>query len=284
MALSEDEVKAIVRRVVLRTLGQASKGSSPSPQQEGETPDGATRDKAAASRAAAGSARPTVTEADVLAAPRGGRLLVAADALVTPLARQAAAERRVQLELVPGATLAAGPSPVILSEAKNLSLSEAKNPSAATGRLVALGADHGGLAMKEDLKAYVGELGYQVVDCGTNSSDAVDYPDFAYAVARLVAEGRAWRGIVVDGAGIGSCMAANKVPGVRAAMCYDHATAVNSREHNDANVLTLGGLLLGRSLARDIVRTWLATDFGGGRHARRVDKIMAIEKRFKRSE
>ncbi len=138
--------------------------------------------------------------------------------------------------------------------------------------------------MKEDLKAYLGELGYQVVDCGTFSPEAVDYPDFAYAVARLVAEGRAWRGIVVDGAGIGSCMAANKVPGVRAAMCYDHATAVNSREHNDANVLTLGGLLLGRSLAREIVKTWLATDFGGGRHARRVDKIMEIEKRFKRSE
>jgi len=284
MALSEDEVRAIVRRVVLRTLGQAPKGSFPPPQQEGGSPDGAIRDKAAAGSAAAGSARPTVTEADVLAAPRGGRLLVSADALVTPLARQAAAERRVQLELAPGAAVAAGPSTVILSEAKNLSLSEAKNATAATGRRVALGADHGGLAMKEDLKAYVGELGYQVVDCGTNSPDAVDYPDFAYAVARLVAEGRAWRGIVVDGAGIGSCMAANKVPGVRAAMCYDHATAVNSREHNDANVLTLGGLLLGRSLARDIVKTWLATDFGGGRHARRVDKIMAIEKRFKRSE
>ena len=85
---------------------------------------------------------------------------------------------------------------------------------------------------------------------------------------------------MIDGAGIGSCMAANKVPGVRAAMCYDHATAVNSREHNDANVLTLGGVLTGASLARQIVKTWLETDFAGGRHARRVDKIMAIEQRF----
>jgi len=124
------------------------------------------------------------------------------------------------------------------------------------------------------------EAGYRVVDCGTHSSDAVDYPDFAYAVARLVADGRAWRGIVIDGAGIGSCMAANKVPGVRAAMCYDQATAVNSREHNDANVLTLGAGLIGPSLARQIVDTWLTTEFGGGRHARRVDKIDQIGKRF----
>jgi ribose 5-phosphate isomerase B len=266
MAVSEDEVKAIVRRVVLRTLGQTPEGSS-SPQQGGGSPGGAVRDPVGASGAGKSPARPTVTEADVLAMPRGGRLPVAADALVTPLARQAASERRVQLEPMPGAAVEAS-----------------RTVAAATGRVVALGADHGGLAMKEDLKAYLGELGYQVVDCGTFGPEAVDYPDFAYAVARLVAEGRAWRGIVVDGAGIGSCMAANKVPGVRAAMCYDHATAVNSREHNDANVLTLGGLLLGRNLARDIVKTWLATDFGGGRHARRVDKIMDIEKRFKRLE
>jgi ribose 5-phosphate isomerase B len=145
-----------------------------------------------------------------------------------------------------------------------------------------LGADHGGYAMKEDLKGYLGDLGYEIIDCGTSSKDSVDYPDFAYAVAKLVSEGRAWRGIMVDGAGIGSCMAANKVPGVRAAMCYDHATAVNSREHNDANVLTLGGVLLGTNLARQIVKTWLETDFGGDRHARRVNKIMAIEKRFSR--
>jgi ribose 5-phosphate isomerase B len=153
---------------------------------------------------------------------------------------------------------------------------------APAAHVVALGCDHGGYAMKEDLKAHLGELGYEVVDCGTNSTAAADYPDLAYAVARLVAEGRAWRGIMVDGAGIGSCMAANKVPGVRAAMCYDHASAVNSREHNDANVLTLGGMLLGPGLARQVVKVWLETEFGGGRHARRVDKIMQIERRFLR--
>ena len=134
--------------------------------------------------------------------------------------------------------------------------------------------------MKEDLKSYLVELGYRPLDCGTHSKDAVDYPDFAFAVARQVVDGNAFRGIVIDGAGIGSCMAANKVPGIRAAMCYDQATAVNSREHNDANVLTLGAGLIGRNLARQIVKTWLDTGFGGDRHARRVNKIVQIEHRY----
>ncbi len=145
-------------------------------------------------------------------------------------------------------------------------------------RVVALGADHGGYAMKEVLKEHLQANGYTIADCGTNSTQAVDYPDFAAAVAHKVASGEAWRGIIVDGAGIGSCMAANKVRGVRAALCYDYATAVNSREHNDANVLTLGAGLIGLALAKQIADTWLATEFGGGRHAGRVDKIMAIEK------
>lgn len=154
---------------------------------------------------------------------------------------------------------------------------DAPGAPTSVGKQVAIGADHGGVAMKQDLVAHLQAKGFQVDDCGTHSSDAVDYPDFAEAVARKVASGAAWRGIVIDGAGIGSCMAANKVPGARAAMCYDHATAVNSREHNDANVLTLGAGLLGAALARQIVDTWLSTEFGGGRHSRRVEKIMAIE-------
>jgi ribose 5-phosphate isomerase B len=147
----------------------------------------------------------------------------------------------------------------------------------AAHRTVALGADHGGFAMKEELEKYLQAAGFSVLDCGTHSAEAVDYPDFAEAVARKVSSGEAWRGIIVDGAGIGSCMAANKVHGVRAALCYDYATAVNSREHNDANVLTLGAGLIGPALAKQIVDTWLRTEFGGGRHAKRVDKIMAIE-------
>jgi len=164
---------------------------------------------------------------------------------------------------------------------KQAGFAPAPSPAPSVGaKSVALGADHGGYPLKETLKAHLTSLGYSVVDCGTNSTEAVDYPDFAYAVARLVSEGQAWRGIIVDGAGIGSCMTANKVPGIRAALCYDHASAMNSREHNDANVLTLGAGLIGPALAKQIAEVWLKTDFGGGRHAKRVDKIMEIEKRF----
>lgn len=201
--------------------------------------------------------RPLIDAEAVNAVPEGGTLTVPDNALITPLAQDRAVERRV--------TIVRG--------------GHADESSAASG-VVAIGADHGGYGMKEMLKtALQGQ--YTVVDCGTDSSASVDYPDFALAVAQLVSSGRAWRGIIIDGAGIGSCMAANKVSGVRAAMCYDQATAVNSREHNNANVLTLGAGLIGDSLAQQIVQTWLTTDFGGGRHARRVDKIMAIEKQYR---
>lgn len=151
---------------------------------------------------------------------------------------------------------------------------------APTKQTVAIGTDHGGVDLKETLKKDLVEMGYEVIDCGTNTKDAVDYPDLALAVSQLVASGKAWRGIVIDGAGIGSCMAANKVPGVRCAMCYDVSTALNSREHNDANVLSLGAGLIGVNLAKQIMKTWLTTDFGGGRHANRVNKIIAIEKSY----
>ena len=144
-------------------------------------------------------------------------------------------------------------------------------------RKVALGADHGGVELKNLLRGYVEDLGYAVKDFGTFTKESVDYPDYAAKVARAVARGNYDRGIVVDGAGIGSCMAANKVRGIRAAMCYDLKTAINSREHNNANVLTLGGPVLKVDLARQIVKVWLETPFGGGRHKKRVDKIMAIE-------
>lgn len=147
-------------------------------------------------------------------------------------------------------------------------------------KLVAIGADHGGFDLKEALKTFLSDEGYEVIDCGTTDKRSVDYPDFTLKVAQMVSEGKAWRGIMVDGAGIGSSMAANKVRGVRAALCYDYATAVNSREHNDANMLTLGGGLVGVNLAKQIVSTWLSTPFGGGRHAQRVDKIMDIEKKY----
>jgi ribose 5-phosphate isomerase B len=147
-------------------------------------------------------------------------------------------------------------------------------------KIVAIGADHGGFDLKEILKADLPGMGFDVIDTGTNSKDAVDYPDFAHQVAHLVSMGKAWRGIVIDGAGIGSCIVANKLPGVRAGMAYDYSTAVNGREHNDTNVLTLGAGQIGVNLARQIVKTWLSTGHGGGRHAQRVDKITAIEKLY----
>ena len=149
------------------------------------------------------------------------------------------------------------------------------------GETIAVGADHGGLPLKEKIAFELRRAGHDVHDCGTDSTDAVDYPDFAHEVARLVADGTCSTGIVVDGAGIGSAMVANKVPGVRAALCYDLSTARNSREHNHANVLTLGAGLIGPNLAWQIVQEWLATSWGGGRHARRVEKITDIDNRYR---
>lgn len=191
----------------------------------------------------------------------GSKIQIEPGTIVTPMAREIALARKISIEGVPVKSGQATPAP-------------------ATGKVVALGADHGGYELKEMLKPFLAELGYEVLDVGTHSKEAVDYPDFAYAVARHVASGAAFRGIIIDGAGIGSCMVANKVPGIRAAMCYDQMSAVNSRAHNDANVLTLGAGLLGPNLAKQIVKTWLSTHFEGGRHQPRIDKMMAIEARY----
>ena len=154
-------------------------------------------------------------------------------------------------------------------------------PSAAEDSpdVIAIGADHGGFPLKERLAFRLREAGREVVDCGTHSTDAVDYPGLALAVADRVASGECRWGIIVDGAGIGSAMVANKVPGVRAALCYDVSSARNSREHNHANVLTLGAGLIGEGLAWQIVEAWLATEWGGGRHARRVALIDDVDRR-----
>jgi len=240
-----EAIRAKVRRAVYRTLGIEPR-LDPVP------------------------ARRIVTEQDLRGLPFGSEFQLPAGALVTPLARQVALDRHLTLR-----------HSSTSASSVQMDRPRPSGPPAA-GKAVAIGADHGGFQLKETLKAYVRELGHEVIDCGTSSTEAVDYPDFALAVGELVSQGRSWRGILIDGAGIGSCMAANKVPGVRAAMCYDQSTAVNSREHNDANVLTLGAGLIGEALARQIVKTWLETPFGGGRHARRVDKIMEIEQRFLR--
>jgi len=155
----------------------------------------------------------------------------------------------------------------------------ASAPAARAERRVAIGADHGGFPLKEILRRALAEdLGWAVQDCGTHSTDAVDYPDYAAAVAREVAAGRCALGIVIDAAGIGSTMAANKIPGVRCALCHDDVTVVNAREHNDANVLALGSRVVNRGLATRLARLFLTTPFAGGRHERRVQKIMALER------
>jgi ribose 5-phosphate isomerase B len=143
---------------------------------------------------------------------------------------------------------------------------------------IALGADHAGYELKENLKSYLAEGGHAVDDCGTASTASCDYPDFAHAVAARVAGGSAERGILVCGTGIGMAIAANKTPGVRAANVTSETLAQLSREHNDANVLTLGARILDEEQARKIVDVWLATPFAGGRHQRRIDKIAELEK------
>jgi ribose 5-phosphate isomerase B len=143
---------------------------------------------------------------------------------------------------------------------------------------VAVGSDHGGYNSKELLKSYLGTLGYKVVDVGCHSAQSVDYPDFAQAVARKVAAGDCERGIMIDGAGIGSSMVCNKVRGIRAALCYDLRTVVNSREHNNANVLTLGGPLHTADELCQMCKVWLETRFAGGRHWPRINKMMAVER------
>jgi ribose 5-phosphate isomerase B len=188
----------------------------------------------------------------------GARLRIAEGARLTPLAADIVKDRKIEL------------------------VRRSSRRGSGERKSVAVGSDHGGFEMKEDLKAFLEELGHRVRDYGTNSKDAVDYPDYAHAVARAVADHSADVGIVIDGAGVGSAMTANKVPGVRAAACYSVAVAKNSREHNDANVLTLGSGTIDKALMRDIVRAWLATEIKEDRHKKRVAKIDAIERQYQR--
>src|SRR5215510_9262412 len=202
--------------------------------------------------------RLVITYRDV---PSSGELRVAIGTVITPSARDAAAERGVKIVVLP-------PDQI--------------HSLAPPAKTVALGADHGGFRMKEQLKPVLAELGLAIRDVGVAEEKPADYPDIALQVAELVASGVASRGVIVDGAGIGSAIAANKVPGVRAALCYDKASARNSREHNDSNILTLGGRLLTPTQAEEVLRVWLDTKFAAGRHAARVLKISQIEQKYAR--
>lgn len=204
------------------------------------------------------SAKLLITEDDLRGLDAGSRLRVSADAKFTPLASDIVTDKHLVL---------------VRKESRKIGLKV---------RTIAIGADHGGFPLKEKLKSFLAELGLQVRDFGTDSTDAVDYPDFAHAVARAVSGKQADAGILIDGAGIGSAMTANKVPGVRAAACYNAALAKNSREHNGANVLTLGSGQNSFDEAKAIVESFVTTEITEPRHKHRVGKIESIDREYRK--
>ena len=250
-----DRIRALVRDVLDKALPEdAEPAATPtrfidiSPKTQSEEPVN-VRDE---------SSKTIITEDDVRGLEDGSVLRIAEGAHLTSLAADLVKEKNIEItRRVP-------------------------RRGSSASKTVALGADHGGYKMKEELKAFLKEGGHQTLDFGTDSEDAVDYPDFAFAVAKSVAEGAAEVGIVIDGAGVGSAMTANKVPGVRAAACYSVAVARNSREHNGANVLTLGSKTISSAEMREIVKAWLGTELTEERHRKRVGKIEAIERQYSR--
>jgi ribose 5-phosphate isomerase B len=204
------------------------------------------------------SAKSLLTEDDLRGLEHGAKVRVAANVKLTPLARDIVSDKGISL---------------VHKQPRSVSLKV---------RTVAIGSDHGGFPLKEELKGYLDELGLQIRDFGTNSTDAVDYPDFAHAVAKAVCSKQADAGILIDGAGIGSAMAANKVPGVRAAACYSVALAKNSREHNGANVLSIGSGQNSLEEVKAIVEAFVTSEISEDRHKHRVGKIDSIDREYRR--
>ena len=259
---TRDRVRALVREVLAKASppGSITQPEPPTrPEQpasrfvqvapENESTANVTRDE---------SSKSVITEDDVRGLESGSVLRISEDARMTPLAADIVREKQIEI------------------------VRRSSRRGSKAAKLIAVGADHGGFPMKEELKTYLVELGHRVHDFGTNSEDAVDYPDFAHAVARSVADGASDLGIIIDGAGVGSAMTANKVPGVRAAACYSVALARNSREHNGANVLSLGSKTISSKEMREIVAAWLSTELSEERHRKRVAKIDAIQKQYQR--
>ena len=204
------------------------------------------------------SSRTLITEDDLRGLEAGSRLRVAENVRFTSLAEDIVRERNIEL------------------------IHKTSRQNTTKVRSVAVGSDHGGFKVKEQLKGYLADLGLNVRDFGTNSEDAVDYPDFAHAVAKSVSGKQVDIGIIIDGAGIGSAMTANKVPNVRAAACYSTALAKNSREHNGANILTLGSGQNTFDEIKQIVDAFVTTEISEERHKKRVGKIDNIEKEYRR--
>lgn len=257
---TRDRVRALVREVLSRTTSEkdpskptndpqniSSRFINTVPESSPQAPK--THDE---------SSKRVITEDDVRGLEAGSVLRIAEGARLTPLAADIISEKKIEI------------------------VRRVTRKGISSSRLVAIGSDHGGFQMKEELKTLLDELGHRVQDFGTHSEDAVDYPDFAHAVARAVADGTSDVGIIVDGAGVGSAMTANKIPGVRAAACYSVAVARNSREHNDANVLTLGSKTISNAEMREIVTAWLSSEIAEDRHRKRVAKIDAIGRQYQR--
>ena len=253
---TRDRVRALVREVLAKAAPEDAAAEEQTPtrfvntvSETATTEPAVTRDE---------SAKSVITEDDVRGLEPGSVLRIGTDARLTPLAADIVKEKKIEL------------------------VRRASRRGSKASKLIAVGSDHGGFQMKEELKGVLAELGHRVHDFGTSSEEAVDYPDFAHAVARAVANGSSDLGIVIDGAGVGSAMTANKVPGVRAAACYSVDVARNSREHNDANVLTLGSKTINSKQMREIVTAWLATEISEERHRKRVAKIDAIQRQYQR--
>ena len=260
---TRDRIRALVREVLDKSIPpDARSDSDPAPA---ETPsrfvDTVHKTPGTSSETTKirdESSKTVITEDDVRDLDVGATLRIAEGARLTPLAADIVSEKKIEI------------------------VRRVPRRGSKASRLIAVGADHGGFRMKEELKILLTDLGHQVHDFGTNSEEPVDYPDLAYAVARSVAEGASDLGIVIDGAGVGSAMTANKVPGVRAAACYSIEVARNSREHNGANVLSLGSKTISSAEMREIVQAWLATEMTEERHRKRVGKIEAIERQYRR--
>ncbi len=255
---TRDRIRALVRQVLATVPEQAdAKGATPAAAPEHVVVN-SLKDKVGKAFDRDESSKMLITEDDLRGLEPGSRLRVAENAKFTALASDIVADRKIEL------------------------IKKESRQNTTRVRSAAVGADHGGFEMKEKIKDLLTDLGVQVRDFGTNSKDAVDYPDFAHAVAKSVSGRQVDIGIIVDGAGIGSAMTANKVPNVRAAACYSAALARNSREHNGANVLTLGAGQNSFDEVKDIVQAFISTDISEERHKKRVGKIDNIEKQYRK--
>ena len=257
---TRDRVRELVKQVLatVPTEGEAPPVAAASSANEPEhVVVNSLKDKLAREWDRDESAKSLITEDDLRGLEQGARVRVAENVKFTSLAEDIVKDRQIEL------------------------IRKASRKSTAKVRSVGIGCDHGGFKFKEQIKSYLSDQGLNVRDFGTNSEDAVDYPDFAHAVAKSVSGHQIDVGIIIDGAGIGSAIAANKVPNVRAAACYNVALARNSREHNGANVLTLGAAQNSLEEIKEIINAFISTDIAEERHKKRVAKIDNIDKQYR---